>query len=192
MAESETGVIKITDCKSAPASHVIFFADNQIFQGDYHTNFKLNSGGEQLFVSYINSNNEVVIIDQISFDELDSDTSFGRSIDADDSWITFDIPTPDAENEMFTNIKEPSFENKNLTLYPNPADGFLNFIITGNVVDNLSQIEIYSIDGKLMNTISQFSSQNRIDVSNLNPGIYIVQFYDKNHEFIFSKKFIKR
>ncbi len=176
----------------APYDHVIFFADNQIFQGDYHTNFKLNSGGEQLFVSYINSNNEVVIIDQISFDELDSDTSFGRSIDADDSWITFDIPTPDAENEMFTNIKEPSFENKNLTLYPNPADGFLNFIITGNVVDNLSQIEIYSIDGKLMNTISQFSSQNRIDVSNLNSGIYIVQFYDKNHEFIFSKKFIKR
>ncbi len=86
------------------------------------------------------------------------------------------------------------FENRNtlsnndnylyeISLFPNPTNGNLN-IHSKNMI---TQIEIYSITGQL---VRNFSNQNKIDISNLNDGIYMLRIRDIEG-FVSTKKVIK-
>ncbi len=73
--------------------------------------------------------------------------------------------------------------NRELVLYPNPAKNFISFdldkevVIAGNV---------FNVNGKLM---LSFSHQNKIDLSNLAKGTYILQL-ETNQGFV-NKLFLK-
>jgi beta-glucanase (GH16 family) len=60
---------------------------------------------------------------------------------------------------------------KNFTVYPNPASDYIK-IASNEVIDRL---EVYSILGNLV--ISESNSLDRIDISTLNPGIYLLNIY---------------
>ena len=60
---------------------------------------------------------------------------------------------------------------KNFRVYPNPASDYIKIAST-EVIDRL---EIYSILGNLV--ISKSNYLDRIDISNLNPGIYLLNIY---------------
>lgn len=73
---------------------------------------------------------------------------------------------------------------KAITMYPNPASEILNIDLPNNL--NLEKVEFY-------NTLGQqvlISNTNKIDVSGLTNGIYIVAF--KTPEGTFHKNFIKK
>ncbi len=76
-----------------------------------------------------------------------------------------------------------SKENKNVSIFPNPAKGQFNLNIkdfTGKVA-----IQIIDVNGKLINTINYdvFDTQKTIDVSNLQTGIYFVKATGNNLNF---------
>lgn len=59
-----------------------------------HTNFKLSSNGEELFLT----DNSNLIVDQVSAVELDSDLSFGRLNDGEVNWVVFYVSSPGISN----------------------------------------------------------------------------------------------
>ncbi|MBX7095784.1 MAG: T9SS type A sorting domain-containing protein [Flavobacteriales bacterium] len=80
-------------------------------------------------------------------------------------------------------VFETNPENQ-LQLYPNPA---VDFIIVDNTTSSGNSIvEIYGIRGELIRTVSLRSAENRIDISNLTAGMYIVKVISDDKE-LFSK-----
>jgi hypothetical protein len=73
-------------------------------------------------------------------------------------------------------------EMEPLNIYPNPVEDFL---VINNIFDRPQKIEIYSITGRILKSINLDSANNEVDVSSLNPGVYILKTEDsKTHKFI--------
>lgn len=81
------------------------------------------------------------------------------------------------------NIKETS----NIRVYPNPANDFVNFEL--NQSSNKNIIQIYSVDGKLIES-KQIESNYKLDISDYKSGLYIYKIYT-NHKII-NGKLIKK
>ena len=76
-----------------PDSFIVVFASSEnIFTPELHTNFKLSSKGEKLFLSK-NS-----IIDTITIPILKADFSFGRKNEQSNEWSILDISSPQKTN----------------------------------------------------------------------------------------------
>jgi len=73
-----------------------------------------------------------------------------------------------------------------ITIGPNPVQGHLN-IQNGDQVD----LKIYDLQGKLLFTKSLTSNHESIDVSQLNPGMYLVELR-LDHHFITKKIIINK
>jgi hypothetical protein len=78
-----------------PDDHLIFWMDNDLDQGENHTNFRLSTDGEWVILTAPDGE---TIIDSINFPHQQRDISYGRSCDGCEDWIYFDITTPDAPN----------------------------------------------------------------------------------------------
>lgn len=65
----------------------------------------------------------------------------------------------------------------NLSLYPNPASGFVNFVSAGASVKSIS---IYDMNGQLIESIPVNSDNTRLDVSAYASGIYFYSTTDTN------------
>lgn len=84
-------------------------------------------------------------------------------------------------------LSNSSFDNqKNISLYPNPAIDFVQI----NMIDkiNLKEALIYDLSGKLILTPN--ISDNKIAVSNIEKGTYILKLKDVDNKF-YINKFIK-
>jgi hypothetical protein len=69
-------------------------------------------------------------------------------------------------------------DSEKLFHYPSPASHQL--IVQQN---GLSRIEMYSLAGELVKSITTATDKNRIDVSDLNNGIYLLKAYTANSVF---------
>ena len=78
-----------------PGGHMRIWCDDDEQQGEDHTNFKLSSEGETVFLVEPDGQ---TIIDSITFGLAQTDISFGRSCDGCADWVYFNVPTPDAPN----------------------------------------------------------------------------------------------
>ncbi|WP_460220311.1 FG-GAP-like repeat-containing protein [Psychroserpens sp. MEBiC05023] len=77
------------------------------------------------------------------------------------------------------------FTLNSITLYPNPVD---NILYLKGVTSDLNKIDIFNINGQLINTIE--SNFNQIDVSQLDPAVYLIKFYTTKSTTV--KRLIKR
>ena len=80
--------------------------------------------------------------------------------------------------------KTPLMANENVEItfnpiYPNPAS---DFIVIENAETN-SEFQIFDFSGRLISQ-GKIDSQNKIDVSSLEKGNYILKMNGKNHRFI--------
>jgi hypothetical protein len=82
-----------------------------------------------------------------------------------------------------TAINELQNQKDNLYIYPNPANNILNIHTTDKV-----SAAITSIDGRVL--FNNITTQ-KIDISSLSAGVYIIKFSDKNGALIKADKFIK-
>ena len=95
------------------------------------------------------------------------------------------------EFRLFTNkkvdipssVEEIAMVNKDLIIYPNPA---VETIYFRN--NSIVQAELYAIDGKLI--IKQAVSNNRLDISMLEKGSYIIKLIDRSGA-VHATRFIK-
>lgn len=88
-----------------PKSYSMIWLDDSPNQGTNHVPFKLSSGGESVIISQ-KVNDELVVLDEISFGALSENVSYGRELDGNNNWVYFGNPTPNTSNngsELFLN-----------------------------------------------------------------------------------------
>lgn len=76
----------------------------------------------------------------------------------------------------------------NISLFPNPAQDFIQLKSTTQEVDHY---ELYSLSGKLVQNGKIFSKTQSIDISSLKSGSYIIKVFNKNQAQLQSIKMIK-
>ncbi len=88
-----------TDFFIQPKSYLLIFCDDSSKITEFiHTNFGLSSGGDKIFVSYKQSDSNLIVIDSKSFGAQESNISIGRSPDGSVFWTSFTNPTPGQSN----------------------------------------------------------------------------------------------
>ena len=117
-----------------------------------HTNFKLDSGNETLFLSNISGE----IIDSVKLNNIESDISFGRQNEGK-NWLLFSIPTPGSSNRNDGFIGKLEIPSLNF-----PA-GFYENSITLNIIDpNPDAKTYYTLDGSEPTINSNLFTKNLV------------------------------
>ncbi len=84
-----------------PNGYLIFWCDkDNATQGSNHTNFTLKSSGETV---YLTAPDGMTIIDSVSYPQMASDISYGRSCDGCPTWQYFNNTTWNAMNQELIN-----------------------------------------------------------------------------------------
>lgn len=74
-------------------------------------------------------------------------------------------------------------EKNSIQLYPNPANNSINLKFEGPI--NVQHIHLVQIDGKILSTIELNGQvELQLDIMDLNPGLYFVEFGSKRLPFI--------
>jgi len=153
------------DVTLQPGDFILFWADDDEEQGPNHTNFKLDSDGEEIgifdseFTSYFP-------LDTLTYGPQSTDISFGCNPDGGQVWMLYTDPTPGFSN-LLGAVNEENFSSDKILVYPNPVtDGRVHFNKTLNL--------------KLYNSAGQFIlSKERVDhldVNGLPVGLYFLVF----------------
>ena len=79
---------------------------------------------------------------------------------------------------------ELELNKTNIDLYPNPTKN--SFVISADA----TQVEIYNITGQLIKSFSNVISNQQLDITNLETGMYLIKITDVNGTSQ-SKKLIK-
>ena len=98
----------------------------------------------------------------------------------DNNGVTESYNLSELRKAYFTivdNIEET--DNQQLAIYPNPVNDIVKI---SNVSDN-QLVTIYSVDGKIIKKIS-ISDEAEINVSELQPGLYIIGVGNEFSKFI--------
>ncbi len=72
-----------------------------------------------------------------------------------------------------TNVGIENFTENNVILFPNPAREYVDIRIDGDV--NVTNMEVFDVYGKLINTVNVIDNPTRINVSSLANGMYFVR-----------------
>lgn len=93
-----------------------------------------------------------------------------------------------------SNILTSVGENKTgkavqLVLFPNPSSSVLNITISNYKMSASAFIEVYDLQGRIVEAFPALSSENKLDVSGFAKGQYILNLLDKNKKII-SKPFM--
>jgi len=156
---------QMPDVTLQPGDFILFWADDDEEQGPNHTNFKLDSDGEEIgifdseFTSYFP-------LDTLTYGPQSTDISFGCNPDGGQVWMLYTDPTPGFSN-LLGAVNEENFSSDKILVYPNPVtDGRVHFNKTLNL--------------KLYNSAGQFIlSKERVDhldVNGLPVGLYFLVF----------------
>jgi hypothetical protein len=154
------------DSTTIPAQGwLLFWADNDEFQGMRHTGFRLSNNGEYLSLS---GPDGYTLADEMEWSYIAPDTSIGRSFDGAAEWILFAEPTPNESNGSAINVFEHG------TTLP-----FVPAILTGDklVLPYPAQVEIIHLTGQ---TIYSHHSTQEIPIENWPSGIYILRMGKKD------------
>ncbi len=79
-----------------PYGYVVFWADEDPWQGSFHADFKLSKTGESIGLFETDGQ---TLIDAIPFSSQATDISFGRYPDGSDNWTAFTNPSPGQQNQ---------------------------------------------------------------------------------------------
>lgn len=77
--------------------------------------------------------------------------------------------------------------NNNIKFFPNPAQEY----ITIDEFEGLSKVEIFSLDGRRV-LVNHLLSDNKVDISSLSEGAYILRMKDRNDRQLSSNVLMKK
>ncbi len=174
-----------------------YFAENVVIKDIIDTSkFDINTlipiDGSHNFETRISNTNKVEFIFEninLPFDEANNDGYVAFKIKTKSTLevgntfsnyadIYFDYNYPIITNNYTTTIQNPLGLQENdfsydFVAYPNPVKDFLNFKTEQNVL----KVEIYDITGRILSLTTV--SENKIDLSNLKTGNYILKLYSE-------------
>lgn len=143
--------------------YLIFWNDNETYQGNNHLNFKLQNVAD---IIYLKSPSDETI-DSLSYTETSKNESYGRYPNGSDNYTVFEYPTPKANNDI-SGVEE-IYILQPLKAYPNPATDIVFF-------NKKIDFTLYDLMGR---SILSQTNQFKLDVSNLSEGIYIIKTTEK-------------
>jgi len=158
-------------------AYLIIWADGDEEQGQLHTSFKLSADGEELFLV----TPEGQIADQVLFTAQTTDVAYGRLPNAEGPFQQI-IPTPGTQNLYTSSVDDTSLAQSFLTVYPNPAGEYLYLSDTGWKQKN---IRIMNLVGQQIDVSFE---HNRLNISTLKPGIYLLDIGDGSLPIRFIKE----
>ncbi len=143
---------------------LLMWADDQVNQGDLHTNFTLNDAGGTLLLV---APDGTTIVDQLTYGTLAPNTSYGRELDGGTPLVVFTVPTPGSTNET-SSITEMRTVPA-LRAWPVPVTGGeLRF-------DRVVSGEVFAADGR---QVLRAQRTAVLDVAALQPGTYTLRCID--------------
>lgn len=146
--------------------YLVVWADEEQEEGDLHSNWKLSVSGESVTLSDPLQNQ----VDQIIFGAQTTNMAFAR-VPNGTGEFRIQAPTFNATNDL-TATRDVAQGFSHILIFPNPARDFISFS------DTVTEVQVLSVEGKaLTNSISD----NRLDISNLVPGLYIIRVTDQNN-----------
>ncbi len=158
-----------------PGEYWVIWADKDTDQGPLHAGFKLDGDGEEIYLMQGS-----VIVDWISYPDIDDDVSWGRWPDLEDFWAFQAYPTPGAPNtDEEPQGAEEDVESTSLGIFCcNPIrSASVEFTLTGG--SGSAQLSVYDMSGRLVATPFQgelASTQSvTLDTSPLASGVYILR-----------------
>ncbi len=118
-----------------PHSYLLVFASdkNRLDTNELHTNFKISTEGEKLYLS----DNFGTIIDQTVAIELSSDLAFARIPDGSTNWVIIHTPTPNESNN-----------NSNILSFSHP-EGFYTTSFSLSIQSLLADTVYYTLNGDI-------------------------------------------
>jgi hypothetical protein len=132
------------------------------------SNGTIASGNEQeVTITYPDSNYENTII--VNGDNLKGNTTLNITERGDVSTDGNLVPT---------STNEPTMEQGNISIYPNPVKSTVTIAVNSNTIPGQT-ISIINLAGNTVYQTSNFSNQQTIDISNLPGGIYFVKVGDE-------------
>ncbi len=163
-----------------PDGYFLLWADDQEFQGDFHTNFKLASGGE--FLGLYESDG-VTVIDSVTLPPMVTNDSY---IKCSTGWSQTSTPTPLAQNNCIVDLIENiNFDDLfSITII---NDQQLEIHILDYFEDQKS-LSIYSIGGKEIMKKPIDGEKIVLNLNMLESNVYVVTISIPN--FIYSKKIV--
>ena len=93
---NETNMWLFPDIEVTGEGYLLIWADDDVEDGELHTNFQLSGSGEDIGLFDVNGN----LIDGLSFGEQGEDISYGRIPDGLGEWQSLNYPTPGESNEI--------------------------------------------------------------------------------------------
>ena len=122
-------------------------------------NIQLESGGHGNILLKIKSKNNLQVGDEVN---KKANIYFDYN---------FPILTNDAET-VFQSLNNPDFQNdSSISVYPNPTNG----IVTVNCNNSIKSIQLYDVQGRLLQTNLVNENETTIDVSTKAKGVYFLK-----------------
>ncbi|MGD1846985.1 MAG: lamin tail domain-containing protein, partial [Salibacteraceae bacterium] len=149
--------------------YLIVWCDNQQTQaGPLHTNFVLSeTNGGTVRLTHVDG---TTLIDEITFNALATNESFGRESDGATNFTTFVAgstmePTPGSANGV-VGIELLNDNNTSFQAYPNPVDGSEVFF------NQMANVVVFNVVGQV---VTQARQVNQLSVDGWESGIYLVR-----------------
>ena len=146
--------LQILDSSNSVTAKITGNVAEFIFQ-----NINLHSGGHGNILIKIKSKNTLVQGDTVS----------------KKANIYFDYNAPvdtNLENTIFQTLSNPNFAaDASISVYPNPTKGTVNI----NCNNNIKSVQLYDIQGRLLQTNLINENQTTIDISNQSGGVYFLK-----------------
>jgi hypothetical protein len=93
-----------------------------------------------------------------------------------------------ASNCSALNVKEQTNEAAQIIMYPNPVSDILSIYLPKKE-NKPTILSVYNTNGSLVKTITGKNGENKVNIKNLNTGLYFVVFNLNNK--IYTRKFVK-
>ena len=159
-----------------PNEYILIWADEDIYQGEMHAEFKLDKDGEEVYLMQGN-----VIVDLMTYPHIENNVSWGRWPDQQENWEFQAYPTPGlpnsdeqaeeeegglpSPNSLGIVMNNPIYRGSNeITIYGNPGQATLS---------------IYNLSGRLIaepfNSSLATQQSLTIETSEYASGIYILR-----------------
>ncbi len=198
--------IEVTDNGNIAIATVGFKTDGEgVFYWDHRAYLLLlNQNGDSLWSHYYTYQNDSADVENMQFADMvvcpDGGFLFGGSYYSFPNdpmylkaWLVKTDSLGNAPGMFTVGIEEEELVIKNIELkiYPNPTSDNINLRMDENPRDDL-QLEIYNISGQLVmqQQLAAFEQEHRVNIQNLQSGIYLVKLKSGNEEF-YSGKVVK-
>jgi hypothetical protein len=157
----------------APGEYKILYADEELFDGPLHVNFKLSADGESIGL-YQKVGNDLQTLDQLSYESQFSDGSYSRIPNGTGPLVLTGIATPKAANvyQAIVGVEETNGKT-DTKLFPNPTTGQINFT-SEKIIDELTVI---SMTGQAVVHSYPSEKQYSLSLADLPDGLYIVEVF---------------